>query len=426
MNIKTVLLALSLASTITLIPVARAATEVLDQVVAIVDDDVIMASELRERLAAVNQSLEARGVELPPEDELIRETLDRLILESIQIQKGARVGVRISDAQLNDALQRIAGQNRMNLDQFRQQLEAQGQSYVQMREQVRREMILQRVQSGNVNQRIQITPQEVKNFLATEEGQTLTQPEYRLIHALLAVPPGASDSAKAEAEAYVNKMSDRIEAGEAFEDVIGNSTGKYTFSGGDLGWRKLNDLPSLFAEMAPQLKVGQTSRAIASDSGFHLVKLQESRGGEEIVAQTEVRHILIKPSEIMTDEAAHDLIVQLRGRLEEGEDFAELAKEYSADIGSAQEGGELGWASPGQMVPEFDQAMADTPIGELSEPIKSQFGWHLLEVTGRRDQDMTELAINGKAQEYLHQRKYQEELDAWLQRIRDEAFVDIK
>ena len=193
-----------------------------------------------------------------------------------------------------------------------------------------------------------------------------------------------------------------------------------------MGWRKLNDLPSLFAEIAPQLKVGQTSRAIASDSGFHLVKLQESRGGEEIVAQTEVRHILIKPSEIMTDEAAHDLIVQLRGRLEEGEDFAELAKEYSADIGSAQEGGELGWASPGQMVPEFDQAMADTPIGELSEPIKSQFGWHLLEVTGRRDQDMTELAINGKAQEYLHQRKYQEELDAWLQRIRDEAFVDIK
>ncbi len=426
MNIKTVLLALSLASTITAIPVARAATEVLDQVVAIVDDDVIMASELRERLAAVNQSLEARGVELPPEDELIRETLDRLILESIQIQKGARVGVRISDAQLNDALQRIAGQNRMNLDQFRQQLEAQGQSYVQMREQVRREMILQRVQSGNVNQRIQITPQEVENFLATEEGQALTQPEYRLIHALLAVPPGASDSAKAEAEAYVNKMSDRIEAGEAFEDVIGSSTGKYTFSGGDLGWRKLNDLPSLFAEIAPQLKVGQTSRAIASDSGFHLVKLQESRGGEEIVAQTEVRHILIKPSEIMTDEAAHDLIVQLRGRLEEGEDFAELAKEYSADIGSAQEGGELGWASPGQMVPEFDQAMADTPIGELSEPIKSQFGWHLLEVTGRRDQDMTELAINGKAQEYLHQRKYQEELDAWLQRIRDEAFVDIK
>jgi peptidyl-prolyl cis-trans isomerase SurA len=419
-------MAAGLAAAVAASPLAIGATQVLDQVVAIVDDDIIMASELRERLTAVVESLEARGIESPPEDQLVRETLDRLILESIQIQKGMRVGVRISDAQLNSAMQRIAAQNNMSLEQFAQRLEQEGQSYVQMREQVQREMILQRVQSGNVNQRIQITPQEVDNFLATEEGQKLTQPEYRLVHALLAVPPNASEREIAEAEAHVNKLYQRIQAGESFEQVVSSSTGKYTFSGGDLGWRKLNDLPSVFAEVAPTLDSGETSKAIRSDSGFHLVKMLENRGGEQMVAQTEVRHILVKPSEIMTEEEARNLVAEIKERAEGGEDFGEMAKEYSADIGSAQEGGELGWTSPGQMVPEFEQAMSDTAVGEFSQPVRSQYGWHVLEVTGRRDQDMTELAVQAKAREYLHQRKYQEELDAWLRRIRDEAFVDIK
>ena len=208
--------------------------------------------------------------------------------------------------------------------------------------------------------------------------------------------------------------------------MVSASNGKYAFSGGDLGWRKLSDLPSLFGDVAPKLDVGETSGAIRSESGFHLVNLVEKRGGEQIVAQTQVRHILVKPSEILTDDEAFELVKQLKIRVENGEDFAELAKEYSGDIGSAQEGGDLGWASPGQMVPEFETTMASTAVGSLSDPVRSQFGWHLLEVMGRRDQDMTELAVRGKAQDHLHQRKYQEELDAWLRRIRDEAFVDIK
>ncbi|MEH6569639.1 MAG: peptidylprolyl isomerase [Halioglobus sp.] len=426
MNIKSALLAASMVITAATMPVSHAATQILDQVVAIVDDDVIMASELRERLAAVTESLKARAIDLPPEDELVRETLDRLILESIQIQKGARVGVRISDAQLNGAMQRIAAQNRMSLEEFSQRLDAEGQSYVDMREQVRREMILQRVQSGNVNQRIQITPQEVDNFLATEEGQKLTQAEYRLVHALLPVAPGASEREIADAQRYVDQALQQINAGAPFDSVVSASNDKYAFSGGDLGWRKLNDLPSLFGDVAPKLDVGETSEAIRSESGFHLINLVEKRGGEQIVAQTQVRHILVKPSEILNDDEAFKLVEQLKTRVEGGEDFAELAKEYSGDIGSAQEGGDLGWASPGQMVPEFEKTMANTPVGSLSEPVRSQFGWHLLEVMGRRDQDMTELAARGKAQDHLHQRKFQEELDAWLRRIRDEAFVDIK
>lgn len=426
MSIKTLLVSASLAASLLVTPLLQAATEMLDQVVAIVDDDVVMASELRERLAAVTENLTARGVEMPPEDVLIRETLDRLILESIQLQKGMRVGVRISEDQLNSAMQRIAAQNRMTLAQFQAALEQQGKSYADMREQVRREMIIQRVQAGNVNQRIQISEQEVKNFLATEEGQKLTQPEYHILHALLPVSPSASDSEVAEKEAQVNKLLRRIRAGAPFEEVIGSSGGRFTFTGGDLGWRKADDLPSLFADVAPRLQQGETSDPIRSDSGFHLINMKERRGLDQIVSQTKVRHILVKPSEIMTDDQARQLVAELKARAEAGEDFADLARQYSEDIGSAQEGGDLGWTNPGQMVPEFEKAMAATRIGQISDPVRSQFGWHILEVMDRREQDMTQEAMRARAMDYLHNRKYQEELDAWLRQIRDEAFVDIK
>ena len=413
-----------LATAVVFAPLTQAATEMLDQVVAIVDDDVIMASELRERLAGVTQSLQARELEMPPEDVLIRETLDRLILESIQMQMGNRVGVRISDAQLNASMTRMAAQNGMTLDQFRFALEQEGQSYIAMREQIRKEMIIQRVQGGNVNQRIQITEQEVENFLATEEGQKLTQPEYRIVQALLAVSPEASDKEAADAEAFIDRLLARIKAGEPFEQVV-SQAGRYQLSGGDLGWRKLDDLPSIFSDIAPTLESGETGK-VRSASGFHLVYMVQNRGGSELVNQTEARHILVKPSEIMTDEQARSLVAELKARIEGGEEFAEMAKQYSEDIGSAQEGGELGWTTPGQMVPEFEQAMAVTDIGQISDPVKSQYGWHIIEVTGRREQDMSQQIARNQASEYLHSRKYQEELDAWLQKIRDEAFVDIK
>ena len=218
----------------------------------------------------------------------------------------------------------------------------------------------------------------------------------------------------------------QIRGGQSFEQTIRGSTGLYRFSGGDLGWRKASDLPSLFADVAPTLEKGQTSDPIRSPSGIHLIHMLDKRGGEAIVPQTEARHILIKPSEIMTDEQARDLAASLKARAEAGEDFADLAREYSEDIGSAQEGGELGWVSPGQMVPEFQQAMDNTAVGQISDPVRTQFGWHILKVEGRRQQDMTSEAIRNKAMEYVHGRKYQEELDAWLQQIRDEAFVEIK
>lgn len=426
MNIKAILLSAALSGGILITTAPQAATEIVDQVVAIVDDDVIMASELRERVAGVTANLKARDMQMPPDDELIRDTLDRLILESIQIQMGTRAGVRISDDQLNAAVQRIASQNRMTLEQFRQALTQQGQSYDEVREQVRREMIIQRVQAGNVNQRIQITEQEVGNFMTTQEGQALTQPEFHLLHALLPIPPDASDRTVSAASQQVAAVMKRIRAGEGFKQVIQSSNQPYSFSAGDLGWRKLNDLPSLFTEIVPTLSPGQTADPLRSESGYHIVFLEAERGMEQVVTQTRARHILVKPSEIMTDEQARALVAQLRERAVAGEDFAELAKEYSEDIGSAQEGGELGWTTPGQMVPEFEAAMNDTAIDQISQPVRTQFGWHIVKVEGRRDEDMTTQASRAKATDYVHNRKFQEELDAWLRQIRDEAFVDIK
>jgi peptidyl-prolyl cis-trans isomerase SurA len=405
---------------------ARAATEMLDQVVAIVDDDVVMASELRERVTMMSETIAARGMEMPPEDVLIRETLDRLILESIQLQMGARYGVRISDAQLDAAMNRVAAQNRLNLEQFRVALEREGRSYLEMREGLRREMIMQRVQSGNVNQRIQISEQEIDNYLATEEGQKLVQPEYRIVHALLPIASGTDDATIEAARVHSQRLLDRIRAGERFDDVIASSGGDYTYTGGDLGWRKLDDLPTIFQDVAESLDSGETADLFRSPSGWHLVHLLDRRGGRTTVPQTHVRHILVKPSEILSDAQARDRVAELKARIEAGEDFAALAREYSEDIGTAAEGGDLGWTNPGQMVPEFESAMASTEVGDISAPVRSQYGWHILEVLERREKDMTEAMRRAQIREFLHSRKYEEELDAWLRKIRDEAFVDIK
>jgi len=424
--IRTLLLAASLAASVLFGATVNANTEITDQVVAIVDDDVIMASELRERVATVTANLKARNIPMPAEDELVRETLDRLILESIQLQKATRAGVRITDEQLNTALQRIAAQNRMTLEQFRAAVGQQGQSYDDIREQVRRDMLIQRVQAGHVNQRIQISDAEVGNFMATQEGQALTQPEFHVLHALLPLASNASESDIAAAKTQVDAVLQRIRGGETFQKAVSSSNQPFTFTGGDLGWRRLQDLPSLFTSIVPKLKVGETADPVRSDSGFHLVYLEAERGEDRIVSQTKARHILVKPSEILSEEQARELLVSLKARALAGEDFGKLAKEYSEDIGSAQEGGELGWTVPGQLVPEFEAAMAKTPIDGISDPVRTQFGWHIVKVEGRRDEDMTDQATRAKATDYVHNRKYQEELDAWLRQIRDEAFVDIK
>jgi len=421
----TVLLGAVLGSLLLLIAtLARAQIEMLDQVVAIVDDDIILSSELRESLETVRATLEARGVELPEDEVLVRETLDRLILDSIQMQLANRYGVRIPDQQLDEAMTRLARQNSLTLEQFRVALEQSGQNYAMMREDLRDDLAIQRVQQGNVMRNINISEQEIDNFLATEEGEAMTQPEYRVIQALLASGKSdARDEANAK-EAYVDQLLASIEAGQPFEEAV-SATGPYTLTGGDLGWRKLGDIPSMFAEVVPTLSIGEVAK-VESSSGFHLVYLADALGGERLVKQTDVRHILIKPTEVLDESAAEELAGNLVERIRGGADFAALAKQYSDDIGSAAEGGALGWTNPGQMVPEFEAAMASATEGEVTEPFRSEFGWHILEVLGRRDKDFSGEIQRNQVANYIREQKYQEELDAWLRKIREEAFVDIK
>jgi len=398
--------------------------EVLDQVVAIVDDDIILASELQERVAGVRSTMEARGVEMPSDDVLIRETLDRLILDSIQLQLANRYGVRIPDQQLDEAMTRLARQNGLTLEQFRIALEQSGQSYAAAREGLRDDLAIQRVQQGNVMRNINISEQEIDNFLTTEEGEAMTQPEYRVVQALLSSSRGEDADTVAAKEAYVDEVLANIESGTPFEQAV-SVIDPYAFTGGDLGWRKLGDIPSMFADVVPTLTVGDVTK-VRSSSGFHLVYLADATGGEQLVRQTDVRHILVKPTEVLSEKAAEDLAIELKGRIEAGEDFGDMARQYSDDIGSAAEGGELGWTNPGQMVPEFEATMAAATEGEISEPFRSEFGWHILEVKARRDKDFSSEMRRNQVAGYIREQKYQEELDAWLRKIREEAFVDIK
>ena len=403
---------------------ASAQIEVLDQVVAIVDDDIILASELQERLKGVRSTMESRGVEVPSDDVLIRETLDRLILDSIQLQLANRYGVRIPDQQLDEAMTRLARQNGLTLEQFRIALQQTGQSYAAARERLRDDLAIQRVQQGNVMRNINISEQEIDNFLTTEEGEAMTQPEYQVVQALLSISRGEDAAEIAAKEAYVTEVLSNIQSGQSFEQAV-SGTEPYAFTGGDLGWRKLGDIPSMFADTVPTLTVGEVAK-VRSSSGFHLVYLADAVGGEQLVRQTDVRHILVKPTEVLNEQAAEDLVVELRARIEGGEDFGELARQYSDDIGSATEGGNLGWTNPGQMVPEFEATMAGTTEGSISQPFRSEFGWHILEVKARRDKDFSGEVRRNQVAGYIRDQKYQEELDAWLRKIREEAFVDIK
>jgi peptidyl-prolyl cis-trans isomerase SurA len=404
------------------------AAEMLDQVAAIVDDDVVMESELLDRINQIQLQIKSQGRPLPPDNEMRQQILNQMIVENLQLQMARRAGVRISDAQLNQAMTRVAAQNNLGLDEFREMLKQQGISYTATREQIRNEMIIQQVQAGNINNRVEITDQEVDNFLKSTEGQQQTAPQYRISHLLLSIDTVAMQSDEEPQLEEFERAREQIEAGTPLLEWLEQyrKSGGREIQGGDLGWRKDGELPAVFAEFVPSLAVGQVAGPIRSAAGMHLVQLMDRRGGPQIIDQTLARHILVKPSEIRTDEQCQQLLLDLRRQVLAGEDFDDLARQYSEDFGSAQEGGELGWSRPGQFVPAFEETMNGLAIGEISQPFESQFGWHILQVEERRKYDISQENAREQARRYLYQRKFDDELDAWLQKIRDEAYVDIK
>jgi peptidyl-prolyl cis-trans isomerase SurA len=400
----------------------------LDYIVAIVDDDVVLATELVTRLSSVRKQMQAANMPIPPDDVLFNQMLERLIMEDIQLQMGQRAGVRIDDETLTNALEGIAKQNKMTLDEFTAALARDGMPYNEFRDEVRREMIIQRVQRNRVNSRIYLSDEEIDAFLASPLGKRTLSDEYRVGHILIAVDDEAQPATVAKAEAEANSIYEQLKAGADFRQMaIAHSSDSRALEGGDLGWRKAGELPSLFAEQVFALEVGQTAAPIRSGSGFHIVQLLEKRGaGTEVVEQAHVRHILVKPSEIRSEADTQALIEDIHRRLVAGEDFAALARLYSEDPGSALAGGDLGWAEPEKFTQEFADVMRETPTGKLSEPFHSKFGWHVLQIMDRRQHDMSEDARRNLAIRVLHNRRYEEELQAWLKEIRDEAYVEIR
>ncbi|MFT6310691.1 MAG: peptidyl-prolyl cis-trans isomerase SurA [Porticoccus sp.] len=424
MNIKAIVTNAVLITSL-LFSLNASSAEVIDRVAVVVDDDVIMATELEERVQQIAYKAQQQGSQLPPASEIRKQVMDQMILESLQLQMGRRAGVRISDQQLNQAMATVAKGMGSSLDQFRQSLEADG-AYNEAREQIRRELILRQVQSGNISGKVIITDLEVDAYLDSVEGDVLKALQYRVTHIMLPLEEGED---KAGGKVLLSTAATEINDGVPLLQWldIHNRSGKAPLQGGDLGWRKTDDLPSIFAEIVPTLDKGEAIGPIESGAGLHVVQVTSISGGEKLIEQTHARHILVKPSQVRSDQQCEDLLADLRSQIINGDaDFADLAQANTEDIGSAQEGGDLGWASPGQFVPAFEEALARTNIDEVTMPFKSQFGWHIIQVLERRDHDVSQDLLRQQAYGKLYERKFSTELETWLQRIRDEAYVDIK
>jgi peptidyl-prolyl cis-trans isomerase SurA len=408
---------------------AQAERTLLDQVVAVVNDSVILQSELNARINTIVGRLRSQGTSLPPRSVLEERVLEQLITESIQLQMAERTGMRISDNELNETLASIASRNDMTLVQFEDQLVQEGVTYQEARQQIRSEMLTGRVQQRQVGNRVRITDREVDNYLKATEGQSRTNAEYELAHILIQVNNPNDEEEAAAARAQIESLRAEIVNGRDFRSVaVAESDASNALDGGNMGWRGEGQLPSLVADVVPELAVGEVSPVLENSSGFHLVTVLDKRGGDaaQLVEQSKVRHILIRPDETTSDRAAEAKIRELYKRLEEGASFAALAKGESDDPVSGSDGGNLGWVGPGQMVPEFEDAMMNAEVGELKGPFRSQFGWHLLQVQDRRQQDISSEIKRSEARQAIYRRKFDLELQNWLREIRDEAFIEFK
>lgn len=401
----------------------------INRIVAVVNDDVIVRTELDEQLRQVRAQLADSGTPAPPSAVLEKQVLERLILGRLQIQIAESAGIRIDDEELNATVAQIAQSNGLSIREFRDILESDGYSFSQFREQMREQLIISQVRQRSVESRVTVSQRDVENFLVMQSKRGDQVDEYRLQHILIALPEGASPEQIAAAKENAQSVLDELRDGADFAELaVAVSDGQRALDGGDLGWRKASQLPSIFADAVPELSPGELSDLIRSPAGFHIVKLAErsSGGGGGVVTQTHARHILVKTDALISDEEAETRLWAAKERFANGEDFADLAQSMSQDRASAIKGGDLGWTSPGQFVPTFEAVMASLQPGEVSDPFESQFGWHIILVEDRRQQDNSDEVRRAMAYEELSKRKADEEAQAWLRQIRDEAYVEYR
>lgn len=407
---------------------AWSAPQVLDRILVVVNSGVVLQSELDLAMSQAKTQIRARNIPLPPDEVLRSQVLDRLILVRLQTQRANEAGIRVDDRELNDVLTGIAKQNGLSLGDFADALRKDGEDFLNVREQVRDEVLVNRIRSREVDSRVSVSDQDIELFLAN--ATQADSQEYRLSHILIAVPEGATDTERAKARAKAEGVLKRLKGGADFaQTAIADSDGQQALSGGDLDWRKASDLPAVFAQTAAKLEADQISELLEAASGFHIIKLAGTRGGEggkQTVSETHSRHLLISPNALRDEAQSKKRAFDLYARLKKGEKIEDLAAEFSDDPGSKNSGGDLGFQATGSFVPEFQKTLDTLKPGEISEPFKSSFGWHIAQVIERRTRDNTVEARRLRARQAIHNRKAAEEYDIWLRRLRAEAYIEYR
>ena len=404
---------------------AASALQQLDGIAVIVNDDVITNNEIKARTNDFIKKIKASNLSARELIALRKQVTERMVRDKVQLQHAGRLGIKIDDVELNRMLERLAQSNGLSLEKMRKTIEADGLPFSRFREQSRDELIIKQLQQRMVASKVNVTDQEVEQFIANKQNKKSRNVKYKLRHILIGTPEAASPEDIQQAKIEAEKIAAEISKGASFEKLaINQSDGRNALKGGDLGWRKADELPESFTDAIEDLNTGGTSEIIRSASGFHLLKLENKSSGSETVMQTHARHILIRTGAKTSDDAARKTLLSLKIRVNKGEKFEDLAAKYSQDPGSKKTGGDLGWASPGAFVSAFENVMGSLKNNQISEPFKSQFGWHIIQVLERRKRDITQANIQADARRSIHQRKADEELQLWLRRIRDEAYVE--
>ena len=403
----------------------QAQLRTLDGIAAIVDDNVVLLSEFVERVDSINKRLEAANQPKPPRELLNQQIIDRLISDRVQLNRAERMGVEIPVEEINKSFTRLAEQRNMSTQQYAAGLESQGFSITDIRKQLEQEIIMQQVQRYHVNRRIDISKSEIDSFLESGEGQFWSEPDYFVGHIVF---PLGTDEINLKSYKEVDDVLGKLKNGDDFKSLaIRYSRGPTALEGGDIGWRKVAEFPTEISNAIGGLEIGQHSVPVESNGGVHILKVFNKRDNQEemMIEKNKIRHILIPTNEIRDESQAKGLAQSLADRVRTGENFEDLAKEHSEDFGSALQGGDLGWVLPGQMVPEFEQAAQQARINQVTDPVRSQFGWHVILVDGRKEVDMRGDMIRNQASNLLRSRRYDEEVQLWIQELRDEAFVKV-
>lgn len=417
-----------LGSTAHAIAAANTQTIPLDSVVAVVNDDVITASELDRQLAKVNQQLKLRQIKAPAEDVLRWQVLNHLIDQKVELQTAARAGIEVDDATLDASIEQIAAHNKASLAQLKQLIEKEGISFAEYRAEIRKELIIERLLQREVGGRITISKQEVDKYLHSLAYEKQNILEYHLEDILIELPETPSSAQLQAAQKAADDIMAQLKAGKSFQALaLARSTGQEALTGGDLGWRRMEEIPSAFAAVLPAMSPGDVSNPIRTGNGIHLIKLVDKRGNAEIhhTTETQVRHILLKTSSTSRDNELKAELEKIRTEIEQGKSFGEMAKLYSQDTVSAAKGGELGWVKPGMLVLPFEQTMNRLKPGVISEPVKTQFGWHIIQVQGRREKDDTAEYQEQQIRRRLFERQYEENTQLWVKRMRDASSIQI-